>query len=111
MKWFQPTAEQLVAWDAWLADRPEHVRAIAERFNPWTLYRLTTTGQRCSVIGFHETSGPIAVTAYIRAENPVLGELSARNVFGIDPDTLVPWTDADEVHAPLPSTFGDERWP
>jgi hypothetical protein len=124
MKWYEPTAEQSTAWAEFLAERPAHVRAVAERFDPWTLYRLTTTGQRCSVIGFHEVnvekakqSSPggcgvaaVPVTVYIRAENPTLGALSAVNVFGIDPAELVPWTEADEVTGALPSAFGEERY-
>ena len=126
MKWCNPTPEQLREWDRWVADRPEHVRSVAERFNPWTLYRLTTTGQRCSVIGFHEVDvekakqsdpsgcgiAPVPVTAYIHAENPTLGEITGVNVFGIDPDNLVPWTEADEpAGVRMASSFGTERWP
>lgn len=127
MKWANPTPETCEAWRAWLAERPEHVRAVAERFDPWTLYRLTTTGQRCSIIGFHEVDveaakqkGPdgcgvaaVPVTAYIHVEHPQLGEISSHNVFGIDPDELVPWTEADEPAADMltPSTFGEDRWP
>src|SRR5262245_33747881 len=96
MNWNEPTDEQLAGWVAWVAERPNHVRAIAERFDPWTMYRLTTTGQRCRLIGFHETSGEIPVTVYVYVEHPLLGEVTGRNVFGIDPATVVPWTEADE---------------
>jgi len=43
----------------------------------------------------------------IQAEHPALGEISAVEVFGIEPETLVPWTHADEPkHAPMtPSIF------
>ena len=128
MKWYEPDAAKHAAWKAWLAERPPHVRAVAERFNPWTLYKLTTTGQRCSIIGFHEVDvekakqpspsgcgvAAVPVTAYIHAEHPVLGAISARNVFGIDPDELVEWTQADETDAGehvMPSDFGEERIP
>lgn len=109
--WFKPTDKQIAEWKRWLDERPSHVRAVAERFNPWTLYRLTTTGQRCSVIGFHETTDPSKpVTAYIHAENPTLGRATARNVFGIDPATLVPWTNGDEPPHAFESAFGEQRF-
>lgn len=100
IRWNEPTEEQRTEFEAWRDARPEHVRAVAKKFDPWTMYRLTTTGQRCRVIGFHETSGDIPVTVYIYAENPVLGEITGVNVFGIDPATVVPWTEGDEP-APL----------
>ena len=102
MRWYEPTDEQTAIWREWLAGRPESVRGVAERFRPWMLYRLTTTGQRCSVIAFAEDG-----TIRIQAEHPALGEISAVEVFGIDPETLVPWTYADEPkHAPMtPSIF------
>lgn len=102
MKWYEPTEEQRAAWQAWVAERPESVRAIAERFTPWTLYRLTTTGQRCSVLAFSEGG-----TVRIQAEHPALGEISATQVFGIDPTELVEWTEADAPdHKPMtPSIF------
>ncbi len=97
--WEEPTDEQRATYAAWAAGRPPHVRAVAERFNPWTMYKLATTGQRCRVIGYHadEDDDPRSrVTAYLYVENPVLGQLTGRNVFGIDPADVVPWTDADE---------------
>ena len=117
MRWMEPAVEQIAAWQQWVAERPEHVRVIATRFDPWTLYRLTTTGQRCSLTGFHEgvkncdetDVDPLRVTACIHAEHPVLGVMSARNVFGIDPDKLVPWTEADEPAQSLTSTFAEEQ--
>jgi len=96
MRWTNPTDAQRAEFAAWIAERPDHVRAVAERFDPWTMYRLTTTGQRCRVIGFHESEGPTPVTLYIYAEHPTLGEITGRNVFGIEPETVVPWTEADE---------------
>lgn len=95
MKWTEPNDEQRAAWDAWLADRPAHVRAVAERFDPWTMYRHAVTGQRCQVIGFHESDGEIPVTVYAYCEHAVLGPITGRNVFGIDPANVVPWTEAD----------------
>ena len=103
LAWDDPTDEQRKMYAEFLSERPEHVRAVAARFDPWTMYRLTTTGQRCRVIGFHETEED-GVTVYLYAENPVLGEVTGRNVFGIDPPTVVPWTEADEPE-PIAGNF------
>lgn len=99
MNWDEPNDEQRAMFATWVAERPPHVRAIAERFDPWTMYRLVSTGQRCRVIGYHadEDDDPRQrVTVRVYVENPGLGPLTGRNVFGIDHDDIVPWTDADE---------------
>ena len=41
-------------WSDWVAERPDNVRAVAEKLNPWTLYRLKTTGQRVTIASFSE---------------------------------------------------------
>ena len=84
-----PTPEEARAWEVWLAERPEAVRAVAERFNPWSLYRLRTTGHRCFVESFNENDdGSVTVTVGITGEfNLVTFE---RAVFGINPDELEP---------------------
>jgi hypothetical protein len=104
MNWdhIDPTEENKAAWAQWLDERPPFVRAVAERFNPWTMYKLLGTGQRAQIIGFHSDGDDDPrqrVTAYIYVEHPVLGPLSGRKVFGIDPEELAPWTEADEPPA------------
>lgn len=47
--------------------------------------------------GNHDPEG--RVTARVYVEHPGLGEISGRQVFGIDPDDLTPWIDADEEQA------------
>jgi hypothetical protein len=120
-RWFDPTKEQEQLWAEWLAERPDNIRRVAERFDPWTMYRLTTTGQRarflgcdtgvtncgetrcstetCRLLEGHKGDhDPIGrVTVRIHAEHPTLGEITARGVFGIDPEDLVPWTEEDEM--------------
>ncbi len=117
MKWFEPTEEQVVAWREWLDGRPDYVRQVAQRFDPWTMYRLTSTGQRCAFRGCdvgaltcsqsrcpddacrlpaghegaHAAIGNVTVRIY--AEHPDLGEISAVEVFGIGADELTPWPD------------------
>lgn len=104
MQWYEPTQDNRDAWKQWLAERPDSVRSVAERFTPWTLYRLTTTGQRCSVLAFDEGG-----TVRIQAEHPALGRISAVDVFGIDPAELAEWTEADDPgHEPMtPSIFNE----
>ena len=82
-KLMEPSAEQLAEWDAWVAERPPSVRAVAERFNPWTVYRFKDTGQRCTILAFGEDGTVrVAVTSVL---NFVTFE---REVFGVDPDNL-----------------------
>ncbi len=59
------------------------VRAIAERLPPWNLYRMKSTGQRCTIAA-------IAEDGTVRVD--VTGEFNlimfGRSVFGIDPNDL-----------------------
>ena len=81
----EPTPAQEAEWNEWVASRPECVRKIAERFEPWSLYQMKNTGQRCTIVSFSE-DGTIKVA--------ITGEFNAvmfeREVFGISPDNLVP---------------------
>lgn len=43
-RYTEPTEEQLKVWDEWVASRPEVIKKLAERFDPWSLYKLKTTG-------------------------------------------------------------------
>ena len=73
-------------WVDWVASRPPVVRAVAERLNPWTLYRLKPTGQAVIISSFFE-DGTISV-AVLAAFNPMsAGDF---NVFGVDPNDLEP---------------------
>lgn len=92
--WNDPTDEQRDAWREWLADRPPSVRAVAERFDPWTVYRLKTTGQACQIQAFDESG---TVRAY--CQHPGLGGISGVGVAGIDPDDFELWPDG-EPHDP-----------
>lgn len=87
-RWRDPTDEQVAGYRAWIGDRPPHVRAVAERFDPWTLYRLKTTGHRVTVVGFDEYEDG-RVTLRINVEGRFNVVAFERQVFGIDPDDLV----------------------
>ena len=85
----QPTSEQEAGWAAWVAERPDNVRAIAERFEPWSLYRMKSTGQRCTVYSFGEQEdGKVTLTVNVTGDFNVV--IFDRQVFGIDPEDLEP---------------------
>jgi hypothetical protein len=95
----QPTRAQERGWGKWVKSRPENVRAIAERFDPWSLYRMKSTGQRVTLVSFGEQEdGKVTLTVSVTGEfNSVVFD---RNVFGIDPDDLEPCelpTEADRT--------------
>ncbi len=90
----EPTKKQITGWRHWVASRPPCIRVVAERFDPWSLYRMRSTGQRVTVQSFSEDGTiTVAVTGQFNAV------LFDRDVFGVDPDDLEPCElpDADEV--------------
>jgi hypothetical protein len=88
-RFMEPTAEQLAGWHAWVAARPAHVRAVAQRFDPWSLYRLKTSGHRVVLASFGEQEdGGVSLTVSVTGRfNCVVFD---RYVFGIDPEELEP---------------------
>lgn len=86
-RFYDPTPEQEAGWLAWVAERPPAVRAVAERLDPWSLYRMKSTGHCVSVHSLSE-GPPVTLTVNVTADyNLVLFE---RQVFGIDPADLEP---------------------
>lgn len=83
MKITKPNESQLRAWKKWVKARPPAVRAIAERLDPWTLYRLKPTGQRVTLVSIYE-DGTVKVS--ITGQYNVI--MFDRDVFGINPDDL-----------------------
>ena len=85
----EPSEEQLAGYRAWVASRPLNVRAVAERFEPWSLYRIKPDGHRVTVLSFDEhEDGSVTLTVCVSAEfNVVMFE---RQVFGVKPDDLEP---------------------
>lgn len=85
----EPTPEQEAGYREWVAGRPAAVRAVAERFEPWSLYRMKKTGQRVTVQSFGEAEdGRVTLTVFVSAEYNLT--LFERGVFGVDPDDLEP---------------------
>jgi hypothetical protein len=81
----QPTKQQERGWRKWVKSRPPVVRAMAERFEPWSLYRMKSTGQRVTMCSFSEDGTlTVAVTGQF---NHVMFD---RQVFGVSPDDLEP---------------------
>jgi hypothetical protein len=72
------------AWAEWLSDRPPEIKAMAAKWPPNRLYRMTDTGQRCTLCSYAE-DGTVRVS--------VTGEHNFtpfdREVFGVDPSKLV----------------------
>ena len=87
--YFEPTEEQVAEWTQWVEARPPTVRTIAERFFPWELYRLGSSGHRCTLVAIDEQeSGRVSLKVSVDGRfNMVAFE---RVVFGIDPDDLMP---------------------
>ena len=84
------TPEQEREWNEWLDERPPMIRAAAEKFPPWHLYKLTPTGQLARIMSYAEPAAVDAkVTVTIHAwydwHPPGLPGL---NVFGVDPEDL-----------------------
>jgi hypothetical protein len=98
MRIYEPTAKQEQRWARWVASRPDLVRRVAERFFPWELYLLKSTGQYGTVRSFFEDG---TVSFAVTGEHQVV--LFDRIVFGINPDDLVPsdGPEADELRGTL----------
>ena len=84
----EPTAAQKAAWREWVASRPESIRVVAERYDPWTLYRLKTTNQRVFLEAFSEPGADGKVTCRVGVSGMFNMVTFERSVFGIDPDDL-----------------------
>lgn len=71
-------------WDEWVAARPESIRRMCHAYPPNLLYRMGDSRHRCTIYSYHE-NGKVTVS--------VTGQYNAvafaRNVFGIDPESLV----------------------
>lgn len=84
-----PSDKKRNEWRAWVAERPENVRVVAEKFPPWELFRLKTTDQRVVVGGFDEHDDG-SVTLQVAVSSRFNFVVFERMVFGINPDDLEP---------------------
>lgn len=53
-RYVDPKLKQLEQWEAWKARQQPAVQAMAARFDPWSVYRLKTTGQRGVIAALEE---------------------------------------------------------
>lgn len=83
MRFVEPTPAQLKAWRKWIRKLPKQVRGVAERFEPWSLYRLKMTGHRVTVHAFGDDA-TMTVIVSGRWNNLAF----ERQVFGIEADQL-----------------------
>lgn len=90
-----PEGDDLVAWHAWLNDKPPAVRKVAGKCPPWKHYRFGEFKRLCRLLSYGESldTGAVTVTVLV-LEGPTEGF----GVFGVDPATLVP-VPAAEVEA------------
>lgn len=100
---YVPTKAMLRSYKRWCASRPPIVRANAERFPPWELLLMKSTGQRVFALGYNE-DGTLSV-AVTGTYNLVLHE---RQVFGIAPDDLEP-CDLPPVDEPVGAILSDQQ--
>jgi hypothetical protein len=100
----EPSAEDLATHQAWLESRPPAIRAVAERLDPWKLYRLRTTGQIVGLYSLSEADPPkyptVTATVTVLREYSVI-PMPDFQVFGIDPDDLAPY-EPPSMAAPAP---------
>lgn len=83
MRFCTPTKKQETGYRRWVRKLPEPARALAERFDPWTLYLLKSTGHRVMIQSFSDDG---TMTVIVSGKfNLVLHE---REVFGISADDL-----------------------
>jgi hypothetical protein len=88
------TPEQTAAWNQWLAERPAHVRAVAERWPATRLYWLDPPGQVVAIHSYdEEMDGRVTLKVDVTMENNVDADGTPRvffdrRVFGILPSDL-----------------------
>ena len=70
-------------WDEWKSSRPQVIKELCDRFPPYNLYRLKSTGQLVTLHSYNENG---TVTVNVTGEyNLVMFE---RRVFGVPVDNL-----------------------
>jgi hypothetical protein len=87
--WTEPTDKEKLDWKEWVANRPECIRSMIEKFEftPWKLYKLQPHGHRVTLVSFeeHKDSPPTLKVAITAQFNLIVFE---RGVFGVKPEDL-----------------------
>lgn len=84
------TDELMLQWEAWLAERPPQVAAVAREYPLYKVYR-DANGYDVWITAYDEHLDSDVVTVQIlvcQALNPHKLVLMDRRVFGVDPKTL-----------------------
>ena len=103
----EPTDEQRQGWNDWVASRPECVRRIAEKFDPWTLYRMNDTEHRVTLHSFGEDEdGTVTLTVDVTGQFNLVN--FERQVFGVNPDNLTE-CDLPDKGEPLGVSMSDDE--
>lgn len=92
-------------WQDWLESRPPEIRAVAEKYPPYLLFKLKSTGRRVTVESYGEKEGGgVSLTVLVTGEfNQVIIDTS---VFGIDPDDL---EECDLPEGPVGTVLTEEE--
>jgi hypothetical protein len=85
---YHPTSEEEQMYNDWVAELPEKVRNIAQKFDVYSLYRLKSTGHRCVIISFDEDVETKEITLKVSITGKFNKIPFDRIVFGILPDDL-----------------------
>lgn len=83
--------ESIREWNEWVGTRPPPVRAVAEKLEPWLVYRIKETGHRCRIYSIGEPndpSEPATVTVSVTNDRNPQGLVFERNVFGLGLDDI-----------------------
>lgn len=84
---YEPTDEERSEWRAFVEGLPQAVRAVAERLEPWRLYRHGEKGLRGTLASFEDDDGQVRVRLIVKAEwNGLPVDVLA---CGLDPADLV----------------------
>lgn len=82
-----PTPEEEAQWRDWVAALPDGTREIAERFDPWTLYRRKSSGETCIIEAFDD-GPPVTMTIDLMRPSADGEHLVLGWVKGVDPEDL-----------------------
>lgn len=85
MRLLTPTPAEQASWDQWVAERPSVVRAVAERIDRYTLYRMKSTKQLVTLASIFE-NGTVRVVVWWDGRRHF--PHAPFGVFGVDPDDL-----------------------
>ncbi len=73
----------------WLKTRPKKIQQMAEKWPPYNIYRLTTTGQHCYLHSYSEDGTvSIIVNGHDSEVLNMMNQHMPCNVFGINPEEL-----------------------